>query len=100
MTVTFVSIFRYPNTSSDLRVLAMDTMCSKYLTLATGRNIYLSFIGQKGRVTVGWKRTCKTMSELSYETLHEMVRKQTMATRNQWRTCNKLLDNKPATKIS
>ena len=57
--------------------------CSKDFTLATDRKNYLPSIGRKGRVPVGWKRTCKTRLGPSYETLHEMVRKRKMATRNQ-----------------
>ena len=58
-------------------------VCSRDFTLTTGRNNSLPFIGWKDRVPGCPKRTCKEMSELIYETLHEMVRKQTMATRNQ-----------------
>ena len=57
--------------------------CSRAFSLATGRNNYLSSIGRKGRVPIGWKRTCKTRLGSSYETLHEMDRKQTMAAKNQ-----------------
>ena len=58
-------------------------ICTRAFSLAIGRNDYLLSIGWKGRVLVSWKKTCKTTSDLSYETLHEMVRKQTVDVRNQ-----------------
>ena len=55
--------------------MGVNAHYSRAFSLATCKNDYLPYIGQKGRVPVDGRKPCKEMLALSNETLQETVRK-------------------------